>query len=176
MGAYGGFCQKPQLALSNVSWAHRLYVPMTLCLRKQINDRANAAKKEVVKKSISKSSGKKQVILGWFRLCLFWFLICDKYIYICFSNLVFKLNGYAPRKTTICQYQHFFKSKERRKRPQAVPMLPVGFWGNNCKTSHRMAYRYLIQNSLLEMAQVIWTYSNLKQTMFWWYSPLCGTL
>lgn len=64
MGAYGGFSQKPQLALSNVSWAHRLHVPMTADLRTRIRERAVAGQKEMVKKSISKSSGTVHVILS----------------------------------------------------------------------------------------------------------------
>jgi len=131
MGAYGGFSQKPQLALSNVSWAHRLHVPMTADLRTRIRERAVAGQKEMVKKSISKSSGTVHVIL---------------------SLNIGKCSGFVSKIHFITSQDLYWldllkkiffvvglKSKEWWKRSQKLASLPFTFWCGSCKASHRVA-------------------------------------
>lgn len=65
MGTFGGWSQKPQFSLSNVGWAHDLFTPMDAGMRIQIKNRARDQDKEMVRKSISKTGGKKQVLLSF---------------------------------------------------------------------------------------------------------------
>ena len=63
MGTFGGWSQKPQLSLSNVGWAHDLFTPMDANMRIEIKNRARDQDKEMVRKTISKTGGKKHVFL-----------------------------------------------------------------------------------------------------------------
>jgi len=63
MGTFGGWSQKPQLSLSNVGWAHDLFTPMDANMRIEIKNRARNQDKEMVRKTISKTGGKKHVFL-----------------------------------------------------------------------------------------------------------------
>lgn len=64
MGCFGAWSQKPQLGLSNVGWAEKLYTPMTSELKKRIAERAQYHEREMVRKTVSKHGGKLHVTLG----------------------------------------------------------------------------------------------------------------
>ena len=63
MGTFGGWSQKPQLSLSNVGWAHDLFVPMDKHMTNQIKRRAQDEGKEMVRKTVSKNGAKQHVTL-----------------------------------------------------------------------------------------------------------------
>lgn len=73
MGTFGGWSQKPQLSLSNVGWAHDLFVPMDGHMRKQIERRAKDQGKEMVRKTVSKNGAKQHVTLGFEYSTLLYF-------------------------------------------------------------------------------------------------------